>query len=112
MNNDTCFWCKKNCGGTCLKLNATTQMKPLDPAYWMLKDEQTSTPRVYRSDCYICRDPEFAQMGMTLCEPCPECQKAGRGDGHIPADDEECEDCGYNAREAYYAEQDAKRESS
>lgn len=61
-----------------------------DPARWMLYDDYTSTPTVYRAYCYICRDPEFAQMGLPLCYKCPECE-----DGHIPADDAMCSDCGY-----------------
>jgi hypothetical protein len=61
-----------------------------DPARWMLYDGFTTTPTVYRSDCYICRDPEFAQMGLPLCHKCPSC-----ADGHIPADDVVCTDCGY-----------------
>lgn len=62
-------------------------MKRDDPAYWMLGSEFTSTPvqGLFRENCYICTDPEFAQMGMPLCYTCPEC------DGHIPADDVECE---------------------
>ncbi len=68
---------------------------PGDPAYWMLLDDFTSTPVVHRDDCYICRDPEFAQMGLPLCRKCPECVRQGRGDGHIPADDAACTDCGY-----------------
>jgi hypothetical protein len=65
-------------------------MKPNDPAYWMLSDNVTSTPvpGLYRESCYICRDPEFAQMGLPLCYPCPSCQ------GHVPADDTVCTDCG------------------
>lgn len=103
-----CHWCHEECGGTCLNLTSSTQMKPADPAYFLLTDNYVSTPKVYREDCYICRDPEYAQMGLPLCTPCPECQKAGHGDGHIPADDEECDDCEYSAREAYYAEQERK----
>lgn len=60
-----------------------------DPARWMLHDGFTTTPTVYRASCYICRDPEFAQMGLPLCYPCSECG------GHVPADDVECSDCGY-----------------
>lgn len=62
-------------------------MKKDDPAYWMLSSPFTSTPvpGLYRESCYICADPEFAQMGMSLCYACPEC------DGHVPADDVECE---------------------
>jgi hypothetical protein len=66
-----------------------------DPAAWMLHDSFTSTPVVYSDGCYICRDPEFAQMGLPLCRRCPECVRQGRGSGHIPADDTECTDCGY-----------------
>ena len=76
-----------------------------DPAAWMLHDGKTSTPVVFRSGCYICEDPEFAQMGLPLCSPCPACQQAGRGDGHVPADEEECDDCGYNLHEAWLREQ-------
>ena len=102
---NVCFWCHEECGGTCLEVTKSTQMKPEDPAYFLLTDSYTSTPKVYREGCYICEDPEFAQMGLPLCKPCLECQKAGRGDGHIPADDEECDDCGFNAREAWEEEQ-------
>jgi len=70
-----------------------------DAAYWMLLDDFTSTPveGVYRESCYICRDPEFAQMGLPLCRPCPDCQREGRGQGHIAADDTVCSDCAYEA---------------
>lgn len=66
-----------------------------DPAAWMLHDGFTSTPAVYRKGCYICEDPEFAQMGLPLCRKCPECVRQGRGDGHIAADESACSDCGY-----------------
>jgi hypothetical protein len=93
-----CFWCHKQCGGTCLGVNhegGTRQMKTTDPAYWMLKDGHTSTKEVHRDGCYICEDPEFAQMGLPLCRPCPDCSaKAGEPAGHVPADDTECSDCG------------------
>lgn len=68
-----------------------TKMRPDDPAYWMLSDGHTSTPVVYRPDCYICRDPEFAQMGLPLCRLCPACKT-----GHVPADDTVCDDCGHD----------------
>ena len=61
------------------------KMKPNDPAYWMLSDGVTSTPTVYNDDCYICRDPEFAQMGLPLCYPCLACG------AHVPADDPVCD---------------------
>lgn len=83
-------------------------MKTRDAAYWMLSDGHTSTPTVHRDDCYICRDPEFAQMGLPLCKPCPDCTAKNLNDGgHVPADDEECSDCGYNLRVYYQQEMDA-----
>lgn len=69
-------------------------MKPGDPAYWMLEDDHTTTSVVFREGCYICEDPEFAQMGLPLCRACEACEKAGRGKGHIAADDVGCDDCG------------------
>ena len=74
------------------KLGMSVPMKPSDPAYWMLSSPHTSTPTVFRKGCYICEDPEFAQMGMPLCKPC---QEAGRGDGHSAADNPICDDCGH-----------------
>lgn len=65
-------------------------MKTSDPAYWMLLDDFTSTPVVYHTGCYICEDPEFAQMGLPLCYLCPSCKT-----GHVPADDVVCDDCGH-----------------
>lgn len=100
----TCHWCHKECGGTCLRLTASTQMRTDDPAYFLLRDGKVSTPTVYREDCYICRDPEFAQMGLSLCRPCDVCE-----DGHVPADDEICEDCGANAREIWEAQEALKK---
>jgi len=61
------------------------KMKPSDPAYWMLLDDFTSKPTVYNRDCYICTDPEFAQMGLPLCYKCSECG------AHVPADDNICD---------------------
>ena len=61
----TCHWCGKMCGGTCLGVNrehGPRQMKPSDPAYWMLKDGFRTTPQVHRDGCYICDDPEFAAV--------------------------------------------------
>lgn len=91
-------------------------LKPSDPAYWMLqrgKQEVAGNPNVkgwvtktevFKAGCYICEDEEFALMGLPLCKPCPDCQKNGRGDGHIPADDEECSECGYNLYDHYEEE--------
>ena len=83
-----CRWCGEDCGGTCLRLTGSTQMRTDDPAYWMLRDGHTTTPTVRRAGCYICEDPEFAQMGLSLCRPCPHCG------GHVAADDVTCDDCG------------------
>lgn len=60
-----------------------------DPAYQLLLDEFTTTPddNIYRDNCYICIDPEFAQMGLPLCRKCDHCG------GHVPADDSVCWDC-------------------
>ena len=60
-------------------------MKPSDPAYFMLFDGVTSTPTVYNKSCYICNDPEFAQMGLPLCYACIVCG------AHVPADDIICD---------------------
>jgi hypothetical protein len=103
--------------------NASVAANPSDPAYWMLLDGHVSTPVVHLDGCYICEDPEFAQMGMSLCTPCPECvrqrmevcgtchgtrglpggplcqscQAQGYAGslGHIAADDTTCDECGY-----------------
>lgn len=45
-------------------------------------------PVVHKEGCYICEDPEFAQMGLPLCRRCPWCK------GHVPADDSRCDSCG------------------
>jgi hypothetical protein len=46
---------------------------------------------LYRDYCYICRDPEYAAMGLPLCRRCGECG------GHVAADDCVCDDCGHDA---------------
>lgn len=68
-------------------------LKAGDPSAWMLHDNFTTTPVVYRAGCYICDDPEFAQMGLPLCSKCTVCG------GHVPADDSVCDDCGYDVVE-------------
>jgi hypothetical protein len=80
-------------------------MKTSDPAYWMLSSGHTSTPEVYEVGCYICEDPEFAAMGLPLCKPCPMCRAKGGRDGHIPADDSVCSNCGYDIMEQYFKQQ-------
>ena len=64
------------------------KMRKDDPAYWMLHDGVETKPVVHSDTCYICRDPEFAQMGLPLCRRCPACN------GHIAADDTVCDSCG------------------
>jgi hypothetical protein len=72
-----------------------TVTQPDDPAYALLQDGYTSTPTVFKEGCYICEDPEFAQMGLPLCKPCPICG------AHVAADDIEC-DNGHDTMEYYY----------
>ena len=70
----------------------------LTPVERMLYDDSyTSSTTVYDEHCYICRDPDYAQMGLPLCKPCPACsEKAGKDAGHIAADDSECSICGFD----------------
>jgi hypothetical protein len=69
-----------------------------DPAYWMLEKGVKAMAQnpdnawvtrpvdgIFRSNCYICIDPEFGLMGLPLCYACIECG------GHVPADDVDCE---------------------
>ena len=63
-------------------------LPPDDPCQWMLKDGFTTTKHDHRPGCYICEDPEFAQMGLPLCKNCTHCA------GHVPADSSQCDDCG------------------
>lgn len=64
-----------------------------DPAQTLIATSHFTVPTIYRERCYICRDPEFALMGMTLCSTCPDCG------GHVPADDCICDDCGFDISE-------------
>lgn len=103
--------------------NASVALNPDDLAHFMLFDKHVSHPVVFDRRCYICRDPEFAAMGMPLCTPCPWCVREkmelcpachgtrGLPDGplceacrlqgysgtlgHIAADDTVCDECGY-----------------
>lgn len=78
--------------------HATPRMgnRPDDPAYLLLTDHFKTIPRVHRAGCYICQDMEYSRMGLPLCSPCCQCRASGK-DGHIPADDAVCEDCGHEA---------------
>jgi hypothetical protein len=44
---------------------------------------------VHDAECYICNDPDYAAYGLPLCYPCPICG------GHIAADDNVCDVCGW-----------------
>jgi hypothetical protein len=78
-----------------------TVTQPDDPAYVLLQDPFIfSTPVVHRTGCYICEDPEFAQMGLPLCRKCTVCG------GHIAADDAMCDDCGADDRDIWEWEND------
>lgn len=69
-------------------------LRPDDPARSLLKYDEfgcrvdQSFTTVYHPGCYICADPEFAQLGLPLCYPCSFCG------GHCAADDTVCDDCG------------------
>ena len=75
-------------------------MKPSDPAYFLLErgrndPSKRSIPTVNNPNCYICRDPEFALMGLPLCYACAKCG------GHVPADNPICDACGADQQELY-----------
>lgn len=74
--------------------HATPRIGPHDPARSLLSDEFKSTPKVYRASCYICKDMEFARLGMPLCNLCCACASLDK-EGHIAADDQTCDDCGH-----------------
>lgn len=95
----SCYWCGSDCEGSCLSLTRSTQMKTSDPAYSLLHDDVVSVPQVYSDDCYICRDPEFSQMGLPLCKPCFACQ------GHVAADDDVCDDCAASQHDLWLEKQ-------
>lgn len=84
------------CPPDCTNPNYHLHTAPEDPAYFLLEDAYTTTPdlSIYRANCYICTDKEFAQMGMPLCTACVVCKV-----GHVAADDEECDRCGANQYE-------------
>lgn len=65
------------------------KLQPGDPAWSMKFSGHRSVPVIFRAGCYICEDSEFAQIGMPLCQKCCKCG------GHVPADDEKCDDCGW-----------------
>lgn len=70
--------------------------RPNDPAYKLLDNVPVTEQKVHRKGCYICEDREFARMGLPLCSPCCQCRSKG-SDGHIPADDGQCDDCSHES---------------
>lgn len=79
---------------------ATGQLAEED-ATWVTKTT------VYNDRCYICRDPEFALMGLPLCKPCTYPVDGVDCGAHVPADDVECDE-GHTdpAYEAYMEDDD------
>lgn len=84
-----------------------TVTQPEDPAMFLLKNPNIFSVKqngvLDKDDCYICLDPEFAQMGLPLCYPCPRCEadETLTHSGHVPADDTICTECGFDAYAAY-----------
>lgn len=79
-----------------------------DPAYWMLErgrrdPSKRSTTTVFDPKCYICKDPEFALMGLPLCKPCPVPVNGKPCGEHVPADDPICK-AGHDVQEFYAQE--------
>ena len=69
-------------------------LKPDDPCQFLLQNPNIYTIPVFnRKGCYICEDPEFAEMGLPLCYKCMFCE------GHVPADSNACSDCGKEQHE-------------
>ena len=85
-------------------------MPASDPAYWMLekgladvaegKEGWVTKTTVYNERCYICRDPEFALMGLPLCYPCTHVVDGVQCSQHVPAEDTVCDE-GHDTYEAY-----------
>lgn len=87
--------------GTIWKMGKTvpiTVTQSDDMAFLLLHDGIETTPVIYKTSCYVCEDPEFAQMGLPLCRKCPACG------GHIAADDSVCDVCGLDDNSFYQAE--------
>ena len=75
--------------------NGPEHLTPMERVLY--NDGYTSSTRVYDENCYICRDPDFARMGLPLCRECDDCKENGRGLGHVAADDTECTVCGWDS---------------
>lgn len=87
----------------------------LTPAERILyNDDYTSSTRVYDPNCYICRDPDFARMGLPLCRECPRCREKSAGTelGHVAADDTSCTVCGYDEQESYFRRLEGQKHDS
>lgn len=85
-------------------------LTPMERALY--NDDYTTSTTVYDEDCYICRDPDFARMGLPLCRECDQCKQEGRGLGHVAADDVICSVCGWDSYAAYMEEQERETDSS
>lgn len=89
-----------------------TVTQPGDPAMELLQDPNIFSVKkagvLHDDSCYICLDPEFAQMGMPLCYPCEACTANPDvpHSGHVPADDTLCTVCGSDAYEAWMQSQE------
>lgn len=68
--------------------------RPDDPAYQLLDNVPVTQQVVWRPNCYICKDREYARMGMPLCKRCCACDALDKR-GHIAADNDACDDCGH-----------------
>lgn len=81
--------------------HGTPRIGPHDPARHLLSDDFKTTPKVFRDNCYICKDMEFARLGMPLCNLCCACAALNK-EGHIAADDQNCDDCGHRLCKSCY----------
>ena len=72
----------------------------------LFNDSHTTKPvkGIYNANCYICRDPDFARMGLPLCKPCLLCG------AHVPADDDLC-DNGHDNHEIWIQQEMLKNGS-
>lgn len=89
--------------------SAPAHLTPMERALY--NDPHTTSTTVYDDKCYICRDPDFARMGLPLCRECPECKRKSNGEvlGHVAADDTECTVCGHDEYAEEMEEQDGNQ---
>jgi hypothetical protein len=75
---------------------AREDLTPFERALYDNPNIHSGPAPVYNDSCYICRDQDFAMMGLPLCTACPICG------AHVPADDIIC-DNGHDGQEFYYS---------